>query len=352
MEERKARRAAIAPRDISNFCAQIAMMLNSGMTLHEGVEALAKSHRGDKMAEVYAGVSARISQCGSLHEALKADENWPKYMVEMTAIGECTGKLEMVMEKLAEYYSREHRLHSAVVSAISYPLVLGVMMLLILFIMLWKVLPLLCRVLNNFGIALSDSGSGMVRVGVNIGYVALAVLAFVLFAVLLALVLLKTGARAEVLRILYRMFSGIRRIGAQMTAARVSSVLSMMFSGGFMLDRALEMAPGVLDDETAAASIYQVRRRVANGENFADAFAETGILDSVYMGMFRMGCATGREDVVMAKIAEEYEAQTEESIERIISVIEPTMVVVLSVVIGSVLLSIMLPMAGMISSIL
>lgn len=352
MEERKSRGSVIKPRDISIFCSQIAMMLNSGMLVRDGIEALAQSHRNDKMAEIYAALSERVAADGSLKEALLADECWPKYLAEMVGVGECTGRLEEVMEKLSAYYGREHRLHSAVINAVSYPLVLGVMMLLILFIMLWKVLPLLCRVLNNFGITLSSAGGGMVRVGVNIGYVALVVLAIVLVVVLVAVALLKTGARSGVQKLIYKLFAGARRIGGQMMASRITGVLSMMLSSGYMLDRALETLPAVLENETAAASIYNVRRKVADGISFEDAFAEAGIIDSVYLGMFRMGCATGREDAVMAKISDEYEAQTEESIERVVAVIEPTMVVVLSLVIGIVLLSIMLPMAGMISSIL
>ena len=76
------------------------------------------------------------------------------------------------------------------------------------------------------------------------------------------------------------------------------------------------------------------------------------LFDEIHRQMLRMGIAAGREDQVMAKIAETYEQQAEEGISDLVSIIEPTMVAALSIVIGAVLLSVMMPMAGIISSIL
>ena len=96
----------------------------------------------------------------------------------------------------------------------------------------------------------------------------------------------------------------------------------------------------------------QIREKMAQGESFSDALTSSRLFDEIHRQMLRMGIAAGREDQVMEKIAQTYEEQVEDGISNLVSIIEPTMVAALSIVIGAVLLSVMLPMAGIISSIL
>ena len=113
------------------------------------------------------------------------------------------------------------------------------------------------------------------------------------------------------------------------------------------------------DGDAAAPAFEQALHAVEDGglvvddeESFSDALTSSRLFDEIHRQMLRMGIAAGREDQVMAKIAETYEQQAEEGISDLVSIIEPTMVAALSIVIGAVLLSVMMPMAGIISSIL
>ena len=135
-----------------------------------------------------------------------------------------------------------------------------------------------------------------------------------------------------------------------LSSDRVASVLSMMLSGGFRTDEALEMTSNVLGDPDAAAKVAEIRNAMDAGESFADAVAKADLFDDLHESMIRMGSATGREDQVLAKLADLYEEQAEDEITRQISIIEPTLVAVLAVVIGAVLLSVVLPMAGILTS--
>ena len=93
-------------------------------------------------------------------------------------------------------------------------------------------------------------------------------------------------------------------------------------------------------------------KQMSEGTPFGDALGKSAMFDEIYGAMVRTGIATGHEDQVMQKIATVYEEQVEEGISNLVSIIEPTMVAVLSVVLGAILLSVMLPMAGIVSSIL
>ena len=95
-----------------------------------------------------------------------------------------------------------------------------------------------------------------------------------------------------------------------------------------------------------------IRRDLDNGAAFADAVSNSKLFDPLHDRMIRMGVAAGREDQVMSKIAGIYEEQVESGIAQLVAIIEPTLIALLAVVIGAVLLSVMLPMAGILSSML
>ena len=338
--------------ELSGFCSQVALMLGSGMALYDGIEALADTYRDSENAKVFASLSERVISTGSLYEALREDEVWPKYLVEMAGVGERTGRLEEVMTGLAEYYEREGRIRSAVVSAVTYPLVLGVMMVLIVLVMILKIMPVFRRVLNSMGVAMTASGATLMNWGAAIGWVVLALALMLTMAVVVIVLLLRTKRRDQVLAALKRAFPPLRKLSVRLSSSRVASVLSMMISSGVPLEEALKMTSQVLTDKDAEAQMEGVRQKVEEGTAFADALEETKLFDEMYGRMIRMGVAAGREDQVMEKIARVYQEQVEDGIANLVSIIEPTMVALLSVVIGAILMSVMLPMAGILSSIL
>ena len=341
---------SITSAELSSFCSQVALILSAGLPLYDGMETLAETTRGTEYADLYEKAYKGVNETGSLYQALKEDDRWPTYLVEMTGIGEQTGQLESVMNGLSEYYGREERIRTSVVSAITYPLVLGVMLVLIILIMLWKVLPVFQRVLNSMGMEMTRSGSAMMNLGSTIGWVVLALVGVVVLAVLVCAILMKTSARDGVLSFLRKIFPPIRRLSMKLSSSRVASVLSMMLSGGFPMDEALEMTAKVLSDKDAASEVHAIRKGMDEGKSFADSVTETQLFEELHNRMITVGSATGRDDQVLGKLAGLYEEQVEDGISRLVAIIEPTLVALLSLVIGAVLLSVMLPMAGILSS--
>ena len=128
--ENTKKKRIMSSEELSSFCDQIALMLSSGMTLRDGIEMLAEDEMKQKVkVHPYTNLYKVVDETGSLYIAMRenADE-WPSYMIEMVDIGEQTGRLEDIMVSLSTYYQREGRIRSAAISAITYPLVLGVML--------------------------------------------------------------------------------------------------------------------------------------------------------------------------------------------------------------------------------
>ena len=126
----------------------------------------------------------------------------------------------------------------------------------------------------------------------------------------------------------------------------------MMLSSGFPTGEALRLMPSILSDAEAGERVKGISRDLDSGMSFADAMENSRLFDGLHNRMIRMGVAAGREDQVMNTIAGLYEEQVESGISQLVAIIEPTLIALLSIVIGAILLSVMLPMAGILSSML
>ena len=340
----------LSSAELSNFCGQVALILEAGLPLYDGMETLAGADKGSENADIYESASKGVTEKGSLYDALQEDDRWPKYLVEMVGIGERSGQLDRVMRGLEDYYAREDRIRSSIVGAVTYPMVLGVMLIVIVLILLWKVLPVFRRVLASMGVGMTESGSMLMQLGVSVGWIVLALVAVVVVLVIAGVILMRTKYRDKVMGIVQKLFPSINQVNRQLSASRVASVLSMMLSGGFPMDEALEMTAHVLTDRDAAAKVNQIRKSLDEGNTFAEAVTNAQLFHDLHNRMVTMGSATGREDQVLGKLADLYEEQVEDGITRLVAIIEPTLVAMLSIVIGAVLQSVMLPMAGILSS--
>lgn len=189
----------LTPMELSSFCSEVALMLGAGMALYSGMEALEKTYENDPHAQLYQAISSGVVETGSLHDALEATHAFPRYMVEMCGIGEQTGHLEEVMQGLSVYYERESRIRQAVRSAVTYPLVLAVMMVLILLVLILKVMPVFRRVLGSMGVAMTSSGSAMMAVGTVIGWAVLVLVLLCTAGIVACVLLMKTQRRERVL---------------------------------------------------------------------------------------------------------------------------------------------------------
>jgi len=147
-------------------------------------------------------------------------------------------------------------------------------------------------------------------------------------------------------------FRPLRRMNERLATGRFASNLGMTLKSGYPLSEALELIEGVMADPEASAKIGQCRRKMLDGATFPNAIADTHMFDELHDKMIQIGFMTGQTDSVMEKLAGIYQERNEQDIARLVSLIEPTLVILLSVIIGAILLSVMLPMVSIISSIL
>jgi len=185
----------------------------------------------------------------------------------------------------------------------------------------------------------------------NIGWYAFG------FAVILTAVLFltftyanKNSGKGGIENLLNR-FGFTRKIYEKISSARFASVMSMMISSGYSTEDALKLIPKIVQSKIMRAKVGRCATEVEKGVSLAECIEKERIFPGLYGRMVGIGQRTGNLDSVMGKLADIYDAEAHQSINKVIGFIEPAMVAVLSVVIGAILLSVMLPLMAIMSSI-
>ncbi|HCO19451.1 MAG TPA: hypothetical protein DIT39_07640 [Tissierellales bacterium] len=158
----------------------------------------------------------------------------------------------------------------------------------------------------------------------------------------------KGGARLDSFLLGSRLFGGLYK---RLITLRFSQGMSMMVKAGIPFEEAVGMSAPLTDNKFAVERLREVQERLLNGESIPDAMQSAGIFPSLFNQMIRVGVKSGQVDSTLEKLSEIYEVELERSANRLASSIEPTLVIILSVVVGIVLLTVMLPMIQIMSSI-
>ena len=148
--EKRTQQGKLTNLEIASFCSEMAMILKSGISSLEGVDLLREDAQTKAEKELLDEIYQSVMDTGRLDQALEETKVFPEYLIRMTQIGEETGTLDEVMESLAEHYNREEAIRRSVRSAISYPLLMIGMMLVIIIILMTKVMPVFDQVFRIF----------------------------------------------------------------------------------------------------------------------------------------------------------------------------------------------------------
>lgn len=337
--------------ELSGFCAQIAMILKAGVSVREGLCILRDDARDAGERALLSGMASLSEQGVVFSEVLRRSGAFPKYFTDMVEIGEQSGRLDEVLESLTEYYAREQSIAASVRDAVAYPLIMLAMMTLVIAVLAVKVLPVFAEVFSQLGAQVSVFAEGVLKLGGTLGGISAALVAClaVLAAVFAAMRASAAGRRA--LSRFFSVFWPTRRLAAKIALGRFAGAMSLMLSSGMDADRSMELAGRLVDNPVVTARIADSRRRIGQGAGFAEAVAESGVFSGISARMISVGFRTGTVDSVMKKLADRSEEEIDAELSALVAAVEPTLVSVLSVAVGMILLSVMLPLMGIMSSI-
>lgn len=336
---------------LSALMLELSLLLRAGLTTADGLRLLLEDEDDPDSRDLLRQVAAEAEAGRPLSAALAHTGRFPHYLLSMTQVGERTGRLEESCRALADYYDDRQRLNAGLRAALGYPLLLLLLMLAVVVVLLVKVLPIFNGVFQQLGLSLGAGASAMLRLGSFLSGASLA------FAILLGLVLalsllfwLRPSLRESCFR-RYCDWRGNRGLTAQLSACRFAAAMTMAMRSGLHMEEAVELATGLAANSRQAEQSYRnCLRRLEAGASLSAALDQEHIFPALYCRMLALGEKSGNADAVMAEISRRLNDSLEQELSRVTGRVEPTLVVITSLLVGAILLSVMLPLMNIMSA--
>lgn len=336
-------------QELFQFCEQFSIILRSGMSTIEGLTILNDDDQTPRGHEILSFLSKDMEESGSLAHAMKASGAFPQSASAYVQTGEETGCLDEVMTGLAAFYQQEIQITAQIQSAVTYPLVMLGMMSAVIVILLVKVLPVFRQVFRQLGLEMNGISGALLGFGQALGRYSTVLL--ILLAILIVFILFlcfHPAGRSLTRRMVYQL-PGMKKIPMALDYSRLCQCISMGLRSGLPPEICTELAWQVISQPELIQKLKAVQEQLAAGSGFADAITKENLFAPMELRMISLGVQAGAADEVIGNLSKRYEEQSLESISSIVSILEPTIVIILSLLVGLVLLSVMMPLLGLLS---
>ncbi|MBQ7919304.1 MAG: type II secretion system F family protein [Lachnospiraceae bacterium] len=337
--------------EITTFLSQTALLIQAGITPFSAMEILLSDTKAKEGRELIEQIIATCKEGEPFYEALHRTEVFPDYCINLIKLGEQSGNLDDCLTSLAAYYEKEETIRENIKSAITYPLIMIIMMFLVIFVLMTKVLPIFNQVFAELGSEMTGIAGSLLKLGEALNrYSGIGVFILVVLFILVYGSLNIPFMKEKAVQLLI-WFPPTKGFMQKFACQRFASGMAMTLSSGIDTFASLDMVAELVGNKDMVEKITQCKEDLKKGEAFSDALVNTGIFNNLHSRMVTVGYKSGNIDVVLRKIADNYEKETDKKLQSIIAVLEPTLVIILSVIVGLILLSVILPLMGIMSSI-
>jgi len=342
----------IKSKDISIFTRQFSVMIDAGLPLVQCLDILGQQQENKAFQKVILQVRQDVESGSSLAEAMrKHPQAFDDLYVNMVAAGEAGGILDTILQRLATYIEKIVKLKSQVRSALVYPVAVITIAVIVVYIILWKVIPVFATLFEGLGAQLPFLTQVVVSMSNFIGRFWWLIFLLVIGSVIGVRQYYKTeNGRYQIDKLLLRLpVLGI--LLRKIAVARFCRTLGTLLSSGVAILESLDITARTSGNAVIEEAILKVRKEVEEGKTIAEPLARSEQFPPMVCQMIGVGEQTGAMDTMLSKIADFYEDEVDAAVDALMSLIEPIMISFLGIVIGTIVVAMYLPMFSLISQI-
>ncbi len=341
----------LSKAEIASFCRQTALIQKGGIKLAEGMSILSNDTISSEGKDLLMQIEDSTRHGNKLFEALESTGVFPDYVVRLVSLGEYTGNLDNVLNSLADYYEREDDISDSIKSAVTYPLIMIAMMFLIIIVLIVKVLPIFKQVFVQLGTDMSPLALKLMSIGSYLSDWAVGITIVLAVIALIFFIIYRIPSVKRKIQNLLAKMPVTRDFYINIASGRFASGMFLAYSSGMDMFQALKMIEQLIENDIMASKIATIREEIRNNSTLSESFDKAEMFTYLYRRMIAVAEQSGQIDTIMLQIAHHYENATEKQLRRLVSIIEPTLVIILSLIVGIILLSVLLPLMGIMSSI-
>jgi len=332
---------------VTGFARQLAALTSVGVRLTDAINTIAKQHRG-RFEALLRDVWERVNGGSSLAEALAEHPTYfDPVFVSVVRVGQTAGDLDKCLAKLAEFRSRDARLRQRIANALAYPAFVACLSIAVVMFLTAFVVPKIAAVLESAGQTLPASTRVLLGAGRFLQTWWPAVLVVGL-AGLFALRLLIRTNRGELLwhRLLFRL-PVVGTLVRKNAVARFASLLATLLESGVMFLDSLAVVRRTVPNRLVRDAVAEAEESIAAGSDIAGPLSRRGTFDPVVVQMLAVGEESGQMESMLRQVAETYAEEVQIAAARMVSILEPLLIIAMASVVGVVLYSVLLPILRM-----
>jgi type IV pilus assembly protein PilC len=340
----------MAPGELSAFFSNLKLIYRSGIALDDGLEILQSHTDDDALKAQIVRLRSAAADGEPIHMALKTMGGVPDYALSLAAIGAETGRMDATMESLEVFYAKRDALNHSIRSALIYPLSMMCMVFVVVIVLLTKAMPVFEQVFAQLGFAMTGLAGFLLGLGEAFSKYTAWICGVLLVLAAAGVLMRFTPAGRGMAKALFDRSPLTKRLSKELSVQRFALAMSTMLSCGIDWNLALDMARPLMSNKEAAERVDSIHDGMMKGLSFQAALEGSGLFPGSAMTLLSMGIQTGTDADAFKTIGESIASGTERRMERLVAAIEPTMVCIMCILVGMVLLSVMLPILGVLTN--
>lgn len=342
----------VKTKDVAIFSRQFYAMLNAGVTIIQCLDILRLQTEKPYFREVIEKVYESVQKGSTLSEAMKEHQSvFPELFVSMVEAGEASGNLDIIMERMATHYEKENKIQNKIKGAMTYPMVLAVVSVAVVIFMLVAILPTFLGMFEGTDVPLPGPTLFLLNISdalQNYWYL------FLVGTILLVYIIrryIQTPVGRQQFDMLKLKIPVIKNTVIKVSTSRFTRTLSTLLASGIPLLQAMDIVAKVVGNRVIANGIISVKEDMRKGYDLAGPIQRLNLFPPMVHSMIRIGEESGSLDDVLQRTADFYDEEVDVAIQKMTSMLEPIMIILMAVVIGFLVIAMYMPMMDMMQTI-
>ncbi|MCI6498552.1 type II secretion system F family protein [Lachnospiraceae bacterium HCP1S3_C3] len=335
-------------RDLSVFCRQFVSISTAGVAIVDALEMLGDQTENKALQEAIYNVKASVQKGDTLANSMRQQDGiFPPMMVNMVEAGESSGSLEVAFERMAIQFEKSTKIKSLVKKSMIYPIALTVIVIGVVVVMMILVIPTFSDMYADMGQELPAITRAVVALSdfiVGKWYILIAVIVVAVIAIK-AFVATDTGKYVKAdLGMKMPIFG---KLTVKSASAQFARNLSTLTAAGISMVDALEIVAKTMSNLRFKDAVLEAKEKVTQGRPLSEPLKASAVFPNMIIHMIGIGEETGNMDDMLITAATYYEEEVEVATEQVSAVIEPLLIVVMAGIVGTIIMSVLIPMFGM-----
>lgn len=342
----------VTAKDLVIFCKQFYTMLNAGLYLTKCLEVLIAQTENKKLKATVVDLHKKTQKGEVLSKSMKDHTKvFPPILINMVESAELTGNLGDVLEKMADHFEKENRINTKIKAALMYPMILSVVATLAVVFLLTFVMPTFIGMFSSSGVALPGPTRALMAISDAIkNYWYIFLIGFFVIGYITKRILSTKEGKRTFDQMKFRI-PIINKSITKIITSRFTRTLSTLLSSGIPILQALEASALVTNNQVVIDEVQSGIDDIRKGVNLAAVFNSMNLFPPMMISMITIGEESGSLSDMLEKTANFYDEELDAAIGKMLSLLEPLMIVFMALIIGFIVIAMMLPMFDMFQTI-